>query len=182
MEESELINRCSARDREAQKELYTRYAAKIFTVCRRYCENHQDAEDVLHDTFIVAFNRISTLKNKEERSLYHWLCRIAVNYAIDKYRKNRWQLLLYTLPAREEDSEWEEDDSIMIPQEKLLAFIARLPDVRRTVFNLYCIDGFTHKEIAMMLGISEKGSAGILAKARNQLRKEINRYLNNRER
>lgn len=181
LDESELINRCSAKDREAQKELYTRYAARIFTVCRRYCDNNQDAEDVLHDTFLIAFKRISTLTGKSERSLYYWLCRIAVNQAIDRIRNKRWQLLYTNLPVREVVAEWEENDSVIIPQEILLTFIARLPNVRRTVFNLYCIDGYTHKEIAMMLGISEKGSASILAKAKNQLKKEINRYLEKRE-
>ena len=181
LEESELINRCSAKDRDAQKELYTRYAARIFTVCRRYCDNNQDAEDILHDTFLIAFNHISTLVNKNERSLYSWLCRIAVNQAIDRIRNKRWQLLYANLPVREVITEWEDNNTITIPQETLLTFIARLPNVRRTVFNLYCIDGYTHKEIAMMLGISEKGSASILAKAKNQLKIEINRYLGKRE-
>ena len=68
-----------------------------------------------------------------------------------------------------------------IPQEKLLEWISKLPDVRKAVFNLYCIDGYSHKEIAEMLGISEKGSAGMLAKARKQLKEEINRYLKDTE-
>ena len=68
-----------------------------------------------------------------------------------------------------------------IPEEKLLEWIARLPDLRRAVFNLYCIDGYSHKEIGKMLGISEKGSAGVLAKARKQLKETITRYLNGQE-
>jgi RNA polymerase sigma-70 factor (ECF subfamily) len=63
-----------------------------------------------------------------------------------------------------------------IPQEKLLEWIAGLPDMRKAVFNLYCLDGYSHKEIAGMLGISEKGSAGMLAKARKQLKERISRY------
>ena len=68
-----------------------------------------------------------------------------------------------------------------IPQEKLLEWIARLPTLRRTVFNLYCIDGYSHKEIGKMLGISEKGSAGVLAKARKQLKADIQDYLKDAE-
>ena len=63
-----------------------------------------------------------------------------------------------------------------IPQEKLLEWISELPDMRKAVFNLYCLDGYSHKEIAQMLGISEKGSAGMLAKARKQLKEKISRY------
>lgn len=63
-----------------------------------------------------------------------------------------------------------------IPQEKLLEWISELPDMRKAVFNLYCLDGYSHKEIAQMLGISEKGSAGMLAKARKQLKEKIGRY------
>ena len=64
-----------------------------------------------------------------------------------------------------------------IPEEKLLEWISKLPDLRRAVFNLYCIDGYSHKEIGNMLGISEKGSAGVLAKARKQLKDKIKQYL-----
>lgn len=70
-----------------------------------------------------------------------------------------------------------EEEIITIPQEKLLEWISRLPDLRRAVFNMYCIDGYSHKEIAHLLKITEKGSAGVLAKARKQLKKEINNYL-----
>ena len=68
-----------------------------------------------------------------------------------------------------------------VPQEKLLEWISRLPDMRKAVFNLYCIDGYSHKDIGEMLGISEKGSAGMLAKARKQLKEEIQRYLKETE-
>ena len=69
-----------------------------------------------------------------------------------------------------------------IPQEKLLEWISQLPDMRKAVFNLYCIDGYSHKQIGRMLGISEKGSAGMLAKARKQLKESINSYLKEKER
>lgn len=75
-----------------------------------------------------------------------------------------------------------EEEMAGVPQEKLLEWISRLPRVRRAVFNLYCIDGYSHKEIAGMLGISEKGSAGVLAKARKQLKEDIRRYMNDLDR
>ena len=79
-------------------------------------------------------------------------------------------------------SEPTREDIEAIPQEKLLEWIANLPGLRRAVFNLYCIDGYSHKEIGDMLGISEKGSAGVLAKARKQLKETIQEYLKESER
>ena len=70
-----------------------------------------------------------------------------------------------------------ENEMVAIPKEKLRDWIAELPDLRRTVFNLYCIDGYSHQEIGKMLGISETGSSSILAKARKQLKEKIKQYL-----
>ena len=168
-------------DRVAQKELYIQYAARLLTLCRRYCNNYQEAEDILHDTFLIAFDHISAFKYKGVGSLYAWLSRIAINQAIDRIRKNHWKRLPIRTQFREEEEseEIEEGDLINISQEELLEIIAGLPKVRRAVFNLYCLDGYSHKEIATMLEISEKGSASILAKAKSQLKKEVRRYLNN---
>ena len=74
-----------------------------------------------------------------------------------------------------------EEDAVRVPEDKLLEMISGLPDSRRAVFNLYCIEGYSHKEIGEMLGISEKGSSGILYKARMQLVEAIKRYLKNQE-
>lgn len=179
MEEEDLVKQCSAKDRAAQQELYTRYAARLLTLCRRYSDSKQEAEDVLHDTFLIAFDRLVSFKYKGEGSLYAWLRRIAVNQAIDRIRKYRWKLLPIRAQLQEESVALEEDDLMRITQEELLGFISGLPKVRRTVFNLYCLDGYSHKEIAKMLGISEKGSASILSKAKNQLKSEVGKYLTN---
>ncbi len=175
------MKQCSAKDRAAQQELYTRYAARLLTLCRRYSDSKQEAEDILHDTFLIAFDRLASFKYKGEGSLYAWLRRIAVNQAIDRIRKNRWKLLPIRTQLQEETValELEEEDLKRITQEELLGMISGLPKVRRTVFNLYCLDGYSHKEIAKMLGISEKGSASILSKAKNQLKSEVGKYLTN---
>lgn len=179
MEEEDLVKQCSAKDRAAQQELYTRYAARLLTLCRRYSDSKQEAEDILHDTFLIAFDRLASFKYKGEGSLYAWLRRIAVNQAIDRIRKYRWKLLPIRAQLQEESVALEEDDLMKITQEELLGMISGLPRVRRTVFNLYCLDGYSHKEIAKMLGISEKGSASILSKAKNQLKREVGKYLTN---
>ena len=75
-----------------------------------------------------------------------------------------------------------EEEMVTVPREKLLAWIAELPDLRRAVFNLYCIDGYSHREIGEMLGISETGSTSTLTKARKQLKKKIRQYLKEQDR
>ena len=89
-----------------------------------------------------------------------------------------------SLDARSQDSipDPAGEEVEAIPQEKLLEWISKLPDVRKAVFNLYCIDGYSHKQISEMLEISEKGSAGILAKARKQLKEDIRNYLKTTQR
>ena len=160
----------------AEEELYSRYAAKVFTLCRRYTDNADDAKDLMQESLIQALDKIATYKYSGKGSLYGWISRIAINRALNQIRRKRWKTV--SLDLREDSiPDPTEEEMSMIPQEKLLEWIAKLPDVRRAVFNLYCIDGYSHKEIGEMLGISEKGSAGMLAKARKQLKEEINRYL-----
>ena len=101
--------------------------------------------------------------------------------ALNAIRRKRWRTLSLDFRAQDTIPEPTEEEMVEVPPEKLLEWIAALPALRRTVFNLYCIDGYSHKQIGEMLGISEKGSAGVLAKARKQLKETINRYLKDTE-
>ena len=162
----------------AEDELYRRYAARVYTLCRRYLGDGDEAEDLMQDALIQALEKIGSYRYAGKGSLYAWISRIAINKALNQIRRQRWRTV--TLDFRLEDSlpEPTEEEMAGVPQERLLEWIARLPRMRRAVFNLYCIDGYSHKEISGMLGISEKGSAGVLAKARKQLKEDIRRYLN----
>ena len=177
LDEQELTRYCIKGDRLAEDELYTRYAAKILTLCRRYTDNPDDAKDLMQESLIQALDKIQTFKYVGKGSLYAWFSRIAINKALNQIKRQKWKTV--SLDSRAQDSipEPTEDEMEAIPQEKLLGWISKLPDVRKAVFNLYCIDGYSHKQIGEMLGISEKGSAGILAKARKQLKEDIRNYL-----
>ena len=177
LEEQELARLCREKNKWAQEELYRRYAARLLSLCRRYTRDLEEAEDLLQDAVIQALDKIETYKYTGKGSLYGWMSRIAVNKAVNQIRRQRWRWL--SLDMREQDTVADLSAAEMetIPEEKLLEWIAGLPDLRRAVFNLYCIEGCSHKEIGKMLGISEKGSAGVLAKARKQLKEEIRRYL-----
>ena len=180
LDEQALAICCSKKDRMAEEELYRRYAARVFTLCRRYTDNPDDAKDLMQEALIQALDKIATYRYNGKGSLYGWISRIAINRALNQIRRKRWKTV--SLDLREDSiPDPTEEEMALIPQEKLLEWIARLPDVRKAVFNLYCIDGYSHKEIAEMLKISEKGSAGMLAKARKQLKEEINRYLKDTE-
>ncbi len=161
----------------AEEELYKRYAARVYTLCRRYAGNDDEAMDLMQEVLIQALEKIHTFNYSGMGSLYGWISRIAINKALNQVKRHKWRTVHIDFMSHDNIPDPTEGEIESIPHEKLLEWISRLPDMRRTVFNLYCIDGYSHKEIAEMLGISEKGSAGVLAKARKQLKDNIQQYL-----
>ena len=176
--EQELSRLCSAGNREAQGELYALYASRLYALCYRYVADRDEAQDLMHDAMIKAMDSFKSFSYAGDGSLYAWLRRLTVNVVIDRLRQMS-RLRLVPLDSALEPGNQEADDDAAdnIPPQVLLDMVAALPSVRRTVFNMYCIDGFSHKDIAQAIGITEKGSASILAKARTQLRSAINDYL-----
>lgn len=175
-DEQRLARLCSEGDRRAEEELYTRYAARVYTLCRRYSSGADEAKDLMQDALLKALDRISTYTYTGRGSLYGWISRIAINLALNQIKRRRWRTVSLDMGVQDNLPEPSAQEVEAIPQEKLLEWISELPEMRKAVFNLYCLDGYSHKEIAQMLGISEKGSAGMLAKARKQLKEKIGRY------
>lgn len=168
-EERDLIKACIRKERWAQRVLYEEYYSKMMGVCLRYANNDDDAMDILHEGFIKVFNNIA--KYQPGTSLPSWIRRIMVNTAIDFYRKN--------IRRRTEDIEQAYDlssqDADAISQcneQEILEAVQQLSPAYRTVFNLYVIEGYSHKEIADALDITESTSRSNLVKARLKL-KEI---------
>ena len=180
--ERNLAALCTQGGPAAEKELYLRYAAKIHAVCRRYSDSADDALDLMHDAFIKAYDKLPGFRYSGEGSLYAWLRRLTVNLALDRLRRKR--LRLVPLDERGVDAAPDPPDEAMaaLPLEKMLDLVASLPPERKAVFNLYCLDGWSHREIADRLGITEKGSASLLAQARKQLKEKIKDYLATHER
>ena len=176
--EQELARLCTAGDREAQGELYAQYASRLYALCYRYVADREEAQDLMHDAMIKAMDSFQSFSYSGEGSLYAWLRRLTVNVVIDRLRQMS-KLRLVPLDQTIETGNTEADDDAAddIPAHALMDMVAALPSVRRTVFNMYCIDGFSHKDIAAAIGITEKGSASILAKARAQLKNQVNDYL-----
>jgi RNA polymerase sigma-70 factor (ECF subfamily) len=177
MDEQELARNCSLKDRKAEDELYRRYAVKVNALCRRYVSDEEEAKDLMLESLNQALDRIDSFKYSGKGSLNGWISRIAINKSIDQIRRRRWRTIPMDLWARDNIPEPTEDEMETIPKEKLREWISELSDLRRAVFNMYCIDNYSHQEIAQMLGITETGSTSILAKARKQLKDKIKRYL-----
>ena len=180
--EQELALGCARNERDAQGELYARYAAGLYALCLRYIENREEARDLMHDAMIKAMDNFRSFKYAGEGSVWAWMSRITVNMAVDRLKQNsRFRQIPLDLVSGDEIENALEPDAESvrrIPDDALDEMIAGLPPVKRTVFNMYCIDGYSHKDIAKALGISERGSTSILAKARTSLKKALTDYLN----
>jgi RNA polymerase sigma factor (sigma-70 family) len=170
VKEEELITGCLNRDRTAQKQLYERYASKMYALCYRYVHNSMEAEDILVTAFTRIFDRIDQFKG--EGSFEGWIRRIMVNEALSYLRRNRSMYLETDLEAADRKPDY---DSISdhLEAEDLMKLIQALPTGYRIVFNLYAIDGYSHKEIADQLGISENTSKSQLSRARSYLQKQL---------
>jgi len=178
--QEELLEACRKGDRKAQSDLYEKYSGLMFSVCRRYINEPEAAEDVLVCGFMKVFTKIDQFKSGG--SFEGWIRRIMVNESLSYIRKNK---SLY-MQVEIEKAEREPDYSQLydhLEEEDLLKMIARLPAGYRTVFNLYSIEGFSHKEIAEQLGITENTSKSQLSRARAHLQKlliEAEKYMNDK--
>ena len=170
MKKEDLIKKCIKNDREAQSELFRQYKDALFLLSLKYCRNEVDAEDNLHDAFITIFQKIKTYKNKG--SFEGWMKRITIYKAIDSFKAKR------TTPIEINNDILKEDTTVdaelmNLNLDVILKLIQELPDQYRLVFNLYQMDGFSHKEVAKMLDISENTSKSNYHRSKLILRGKI---------
>ena len=163
-----LIKKCQKRDIKAQEQLYKLFADKLFAVCLKYSSNYQQAEDNLQDAFLMIFNKIG--QYNDSGSFEGWMKRVTINTALQKYRKQTLFEIVREEHLKEPEIEID-DDSISV--DYLLRIIQELPDRYRQVFNLYVLDGYSHKELADILKISTGTSKSNLARARVILKEKI---------
>ena len=144
--------------------------------------DRDDAEDVLHDAFLKIFDRLDRFEYRSDAELAGWVRKVTVNYCLDLLRKRRLrQLPLEAVPESSVAEEPEEDRVRKIPPGALMKMVSSLPDGYRTVFNLYCFEDWSHKEIGRTLGIGEKSSSSQYSRARALLAKKIKEYWNETE-
>ena len=169
----ELIQSCRKGDRKAQEQLYRKYADILFGICLKYSRNKTEAEDNLHDSFITIFEKIEQYKSKG--SFEGWMKRITVNTVLQKYRKEEH---LSLVSENTEEETYIESGYVDVSIETLLNHIQSLPNKYRTTFNLYVLDGYSHKEISELLGTSPGTSKSNLARARSILKEKIETEIN----
>ncbi len=168
---NQLIDRCKKNDTKAQSELYQLFSGKLFALCLKYSRNYAEAEDHLQDAFLTIFDKINQFKHKG--SFEGWLKRITVNTVLQQYRKEKVYDITQENMLEDVEVEVDEDN---IPIQYLLKIIQELPDRYRLVFNLYVLDGYSHKDISDMLGITVGTSKSNLARARYILKETIEQY------
>lgn len=166
----DLLEGCKAGNRKMQELLYQQTAAKLLAVCMRYARDRMEAEDILQLGYIKIFQKIKEYNGSG--SFEGWMRKIMVNTAIESYRRNLRTLHIVPIEEGYEQPSVGFDFSTLGMQD-LLGLIQKLADGYRIVFNMYIIEGYSHKEIGAALGISEGASKSQLSRARAILKEEI---------
>jgi RNA polymerase sigma factor (sigma-70 family) len=168
-----LIQGCKRNDRDSQRLLYQHYYGYAFSICTRYCRTTEEAKEVVNDGFLKVFLKIG--QYDAGSSFKGWLRRIMINTSIDWFRKEQRHYYLESLDEPMVENLQAMGTYDELSYKELIAMIQKLSPGYRAVFNLYVIDGYTHKEIGAMLGISEGTSKSNLLKARERLKKVLSK-------
>jgi len=157
-----------------QAELYNRFSPRMYAVCLRYAGNTAEAEDILQEGFIKIYKKLDSFRS--EGSFEGWIRRIFVNTAIEHFRRKRY---LQPVTEKEENTIEGKYFSVLddLAEKDILALVRELSPGYRTVFNLYVVEGYTHKEIADMMGISEGTSKSQLSRAKVILQDMVKKYI-----
>lgn len=169
----QLINECKKQNTKAQEQLYRLLSSKIFAVCLKYSRSYEEAQDNLQEGFLLIFNKIHLYNFKG--SFEGWAKRVVINFILQQYRSQSvFEIVSENIPDTAEVEIDEENVSL----DFLMNCIQNLPDRYRLVFNLYVLDGYSHKEIAEMLSITDGTSKSNLARAKAILKEKIELYSN----
>ena len=162
-----LISGCKRGDRKIQKYLYERFSPEMLVIGMRYCKSRAEAEDILQDAFVKVFKAIKDFRG--DSSLFYWIKRIVINTALNHQRKK-----LYLFPVVDvEDVNLDVQPVQNLSFQELLSLIQSLPDGCQVIFNLYAIEGYSHKEIAEQLGVSTSTSKSQYFRAKKLLQEKL---------
>lgn len=167
MRETEIIEGCVQKNVNCQRALFDQYAGVLMSVCLRYTPDTVEAEDALQESFIKIFKVIH--KFRFQGSFEGWLKKIAVTTCLEKLRQKKMQFR--EVPSGKTDAGFQPEIFSTLSEKEIISVISTLPDGYRIVFNLYILDGYSHDEIANLLGIKPVTSRSQLLKARKMLQK-----------
>ena len=177
--DTELIAGCKRGDRNAQRQLYERYASLMYPICVRYL-GREDAKDILQEGFLTVFDKIGSYKG--EGSFEGWMRKIFVNASLMHLRKADVLRRTEEIDGPQESAEAVTDYGVLehIGSREILDLIADLPAGLRNVFNLFVLDGYSHAEVAEVLGITEASSRSQVSRARTLLQEKIKKLYNDK--
>jgi RNA polymerase sigma-70 factor (ECF subfamily) len=172
--EIDLISGCIDGNRRMQEELYRRFSPRMYAVCLRYASSSEEAEDILQEGFIKIFKKLTSYRG--DGSFEGWIRRIFVNTAIEHFRRRRY---LQPVTEKEENTIEGKHLSVLddLAEKDILELIRQLSPGYRTVFNMYVVEGYTHKEIGDILGISEGTSKSQLSRAKVILQDMVKKHI-----
>jgi RNA polymerase sigma-70 factor (ECF subfamily) len=166
----EIVRGCRKRNSKAQNELFNRFSGRFLGTCRRYVGSIDEAEDIMINGFMKIFEKIDQFKG--EGSFEAWMTRIMVNESLTYIRRNKNMSVNVSLETAEREPDYAVADA-NLETDQILALVDDLPIGYRTVFNLYVLEGYSHKEISGLLNISEGASKSQLSRAKSQLKTKI---------
>lgn len=167
LSEQDLVKGCSRNDRRTQEQLYKNYAPAMLVLCRSYTKNEEDAVEVLQDGFLKIFQQIDRFDGSKS-SLYTWMRTVVIRTAIDFLRR-KGKVAAAVEWKEDYDPSINADVLDRMTAQQVLYLLQQLPETTRAVFNLYITEGYTHKEIGVLLSISEGTSKWHLSEARKNL-------------
>lgn len=170
--DTELLKGCLRNDRKYQELLYKKYARTMYGICLSYAKDRSSAQDILQDGFVKVFEKLKTYQS--EGSLEGWIRRIISNTAVDYYRKRSTLNKFIEFDPEPSDLKGQNNISDSLHTKDILEQVRKLPDGAQVIFNLYAVEGFSHKEISEKLQISEGTSKSQVNRARTLLQKLLN--------
>lgn len=171
MSEEALVKNCLRQDRKAQRALFDQFGEQMMALCMRYAGNKNEAQDMLQEGFVKVFEKLEQFRG--DGPLGGWIRRVMVNEALLYIRRNKRHMHQEDIDSQYDLEDGQTDALSLLREADLLMLIAALPEGYRTVFNLYAVEGYSHKEIAEMLEITESTSKTQYHKAKLQLRKQL---------
>lgn len=174
-DETELVQLVRKGDENAMHELYSSYVGRLAAITSRYITSEEDVKDILQESFLKIFNGIDKFEYRGEGSLRAWMSKITLNETL-KYIRRNCRVDMTDADLSDMNIPQEDPDTEDIPPGVIHNMIRQLPDGYRAVFNLYVIEGKSHKEIAELLGIKENSSASQLHRAKAILAEQIRQY------
>ena len=174
-----LVERIRQKDQRAMSQLYQMYIRELSSVCYRYVPSEDDAKDVLQNSFVKIFTSLPTIEYRSDEALRGWMRRVVASEALlflRRQKKLHFESVMAQMTLMDDD----EPQSEQISPDMLHQLISELPDGYRTVLNLYVFEGYSHKQIAELLGITESTSASQLYYAKRVLARRIREIINSK--